>query len=371
MSKPPIRPRAPPHRRKFLSLAAGSIAGTLAMPAIVRAQAPIAWKLATAWPRDARGGGANAARLAELLPAMSGGRITVSLFAAGELAAPAELFDAVSAGTAEMGHGTSADWQVRDPAFHFFAGVPFGLSGHEHAAWLRFGGAQALWRRAYDPFGVVPFFAGSTGVPAAGWFRNPVATPDDLKNLPMRATGLSGEIWRRLGVAPVAVPLEEIVSAFNAQKIDAAEANGLWQDYDLGLATLGARCYAPGFRAAGPTLELIVNRAAFEALTDDLKVIVRAAAAATALETYSDFTYNNLAVMQILQDRGVSVAELPEEIVRAAGAAAETLLDEIAASSPIAREAYDSFVGFRRKAVAYAKAGDEAALRLRTIGLRG
>lgn len=365
---PDRRPTKSTSRRNFLGLTAG-LAGALASPAIVRADTPTTWKLATGWPRDARGGGVNARRLGEQIAALSGGRLTVQIFAAGELADPAELFDAVSAGTAELGHGTSADWPVRDPAFHFFAGVPFGLSGQEHAAWLRFGGGQALWRRAYEPFGVVPFLAGSIGVPGAGWFRDPIAEPGDLLDLPMRGAGLSAEVWRRLGANIVSLPPESIAAAFADGTIAAAEWMGPWRDYDLGLASVAKNYYVPGFRSIGPSVELIANRDAHDALPDDLKAVVRVAAAASAMETYADFTYNNIAVIEPLIAAGVSVQELPEPIVRAAGREAEALLAEIAKQSPIAGETYRSFDTFRQRAVAYTPAGDAPALRLRRLAL--
>lgn len=357
-----------PDRRRVLGLAAG-LAGGLASPAIVRAEAPVAWKFATAWPKDARGGGMSARRLAEQIAALSAGRLTVRIFAAGELASPADLFDAVAAGVAQLGHGTSADWPVRDPAFYFFSGVPFGLSGHEQAAWLRFGGGQALWRSAYEPFGVVPFLAGSIGVPGAGWFRRPISELGDLMNLPMRSAGLSAELWRRLGANIVSLPPEGIAAAFAAGSIDAAEWMGPWRDYDLGLAAVAKNYYVPGFRSIGPSIELIANRAAFDALPDDLQAVVRAAAAASALETYADFTYNNITVLPPLIAAGVAVRELPEAIVRAAGREAEALLAETGAASPIASETHRSFFEFREKAVAYTSAGDEPALRLRRMAL--
>lgn len=357
-----------PDRRRVIGLAAG-LAGGLAAPAIVRAQSPISWRLATGWPKDARGAAANARRLAEMIGSTSGGRLTVQVFAAGELADAAELFDAVAAGTAELGHGSSADWPVRDPAFHFFSGVPFGLTGHEHAGWLRFGGGQALWRRAYEPFGVVPFFAGSIGVPGAGWFREPIARLADLMNLPIRAAGLSGELWRRLGASIVAVPPEGIAAAFAAGTIAAAEWMGPWRDFDLGLAAAAKNYYVPGFRSPGLSLELIANRAAYDGLPDDLKAAVRVAAAASAMEAYADFTYNNINVMQSLTAAGVSVQELPAPVVLAAGREAEALLAELGTRSPIAGETYRSFVAYRQKANAYSPAGDEAALRLRKLAL--
>jgi TRAP-type mannitol/chloroaromatic compound transport system substrate-binding protein len=358
-----------PDRRRVLSMTAASLAGGLAAPAVVRADAPIVWKMATAWPKDAPGGSSNARRLAESIAEISGGRLTVQRFADGELVGASELFDAVSAGTAELGHGTSAGWQKRDPSFHFFSGVPFGLLGHEHAGWLRFGGGQALWEQAYAPFGVLPFFAGSFGTLAAGWFRAPIMGLADVEGLPMRSEGLGGEIWRRIGVNVVALPRQDIVPAFKAGAIDAADWLGPWGDYDLGLASVAKNYYVPGFRGVGLSIELIANRAAFEALPNDLQAVVRAAAAASATETYADFTYNNISFLMPLAEAGVTIRTLPEAIIRAAGREAEALLEEIAATSPAAAEAYQSFVAFRAKAVAAAPHGDLADLRMRAVAL--
>ena len=43
---------------------------------------------------------------------------------------------------------------------------------------MYFGGGLDLWREVYDGFGVVPFYAGSSGVQAGGWFaRRSTASP--------------------------------------------------------------------------------------------------------------------------------------------------------------------------------------------------
>src|SRR5690606_9164162 len=111
-------------RRTMLGAGAGALAGTLAAPAVVRAQAPLQWKMATSWPKNTPGVGVNAQRCADMITAMSGGRIEIRFFAAGELVPPFEVFDAVSGGTVELGHGSPYYWQGKDQSFHFFSGVP-------------------------------------------------------------------------------------------------------------------------------------------------------------------------------------------------------------------------------------------------------
>ncbi len=358
-----------PHRRRFLAQLGAGLTGGVAAPAVIGAAAPITWKMATAWPKDAPGVAVSARRLAEAIATMSAGRLVVQSFAAGELVMPVDLFDAVSAGTVELGHGSSAAWRDRDPAFDFFSGVPFGLLAHEHAGWLRFGGGQHLWERAYGPFGIVPFLAGSFGILAAGWFRQPLSDVAALSGMPMRAAGLTAEVWRRLGVKVVDLARDDILPAFKEGTVDAAEWLGPWSDRALGLSAVAGNYYMPGFAGPGRTIELIVNRAAYDALPDDLQAVVRAAAASEVVETGADFGYNDIAALDQMTQAGVVVRPLPDAIVRAAGVEAEAMLKEIAATSPVAGETYDSFVAFRAGALAFAVRGDYEALRMRAIGL--
>jgi TRAP-type mannitol/chloroaromatic compound transport system substrate-binding protein len=357
-----------PNRRRVLGLGIGA-AGGLAAPALVQADEKRVWRMTTAWPKDAPGAGTNANRLADMIGTLSGGRLTIQVFAAGELVAPSDMFDAVAAGTVELGHATSDAWQGRDQAFHFFAGVPFGLTGHEHAGWLRFGGGEQLWERAYAPFGVVPRFAGVIGPQGAGWFRREISTPLDLKELRMGIGGLGAEIMHRLGVETVSLPREELVVAFRDGKIDAIEWISPWNDLSSGLLDYAKLYYMPGFQGIGAAIELIVNGAAHEALPSDLKAVVRHAAMASAMETYADYTYNNISVAQPLVENGVELRTLPDAIVRTLARESEALLKEIAASSPMATEVYLSFAAFRAKATEYAKTGDLAALQMRQTAL--
>lgn len=360
--------RRGPDRRHVLGLGFG-LAGGLAAPAIVRADDKYAWRMATAWPKGASGAGANADRLAEMIGTLSGGRLTVEVFAAGELVAPADLFDAVAAGTIELAQGTSNAWQARDQAFHFFSGVPFGLTGHEHAGWLLFGGGQELWERAYQPFGVVPRFAGSFGPQGAGWFRKEISTPADLKELRMGIRGLGADIMRRLGVATVSLPRDELVQSFRDGAIDAVDWANPWNDYGTAMSDHAKLYYMPGFQGIGGAIELIANKAAHDALPDDLQAVIRHAAMASAMETYANYTYSNIVLVGPLAGSGVEIRTLPDAIVRALARESEALLKEIAASSPMATAAFGSFLSFRASAVEYARTGDLAALQMRQAAL--
>ena len=149
-------------RRQFMKTgAAGLAAASLATPAL--AQGTRQWKMVTAWPKNLPGPGVAAQRLADRITTLSGGRIEVKLFAAGELVPGRGVFDAVSEGTAELYHAVPAYWGSKSKGILLFGSQPFGLRADEQVGWLQHGGGQALYDEMYGRFGLVPFLCGNSG----------------------------------------------------------------------------------------------------------------------------------------------------------------------------------------------------------------
>lgn len=144
------------------------------------------WKMVTSWPKNFPGVGVGAERFATLVNEMSNGRLKVKVYAAGELVPALEVFDAVSRGTAEMGHGAPYYWKGKVPAAQFFCALPFGPNAQEMNAWLHRGGGMELWEEVYKPFGVLPMACGASGVQTAGWFNKEINSVDDFRGLKMR-----------------------------------------------------------------------------------------------------------------------------------------------------------------------------------------
>ena len=146
-------------RRDFIKQAGGaSLALGASTVGITAAQAKPAynWKMVTAWPKNFPGLGTGANRLAELIGELSGGRIQVKVYGAGELVPAFEVFDAVAQGTAEIGHSTAYYWKGKSETAQFFTTVPFGMTAQERNGWLYHGGGLELWTELYDQFGLVP-----------------------------------------------------------------------------------------------------------------------------------------------------------------------------------------------------------------------
>ena len=82
------------------------------------------WKLITTWPKNLPGLGTAPVRMADDVRAMSNGRLDIKVYGARELVGAFEVFDAVSQGTAQMGHGAAYYWRGKIPVAAMFATVP-------------------------------------------------------------------------------------------------------------------------------------------------------------------------------------------------------------------------------------------------------
>jgi len=354
------------NRRAFLAAGAGIAFGALGAPAVVKAQSPLNWRMVTSWPRNSPGPGWTAQRLAEKITRMSGGRLTITLLAAGEMVPPLEVFDAVGAGTAEMAHTASLFWSGKAPAAALFTAGPFGLTAVEHNAWIYHGGGQALWDRLYEPFGVKALMAGNTGMQMGGWFKKEIKNLDDLAGLKQRIPGLGGAILQKLGGTPVTLPPGEIFSALQSGLVDGAEFLGPWSDSAFGFHKVAPYYYWPGYHEPNGTGECLVNAERFAALPDDLKEIVATACAAENSISLAESEWHNAeALEKLVTDRGVSLREWPDDVLTAARKAAGEVLDDLAAKDGLSGEIVASFRAARDQAASWGRVGYESFYKAR------
>ena len=229
------------------------------------------WNLVTSWPPGLPGLGVGVQNLADRIGKASNGRLQIKVYSGGELVPALEVLDAVSRGTVQMGHDSAYYHRGKVPAAQYFTTVPFGQTVHEINAWLYYGGGLELWRELYEPFNVIPFVAGNTGVQMAGWFNKEINSVQDLKGLKMRIPGIGGEVMQRAGATQITVPASEIFTALQTGAIDAAEWVGPYNDIALGLHKAARYYYYPGWHEPGPMLQLTVNIDAWNKLPADIQ----------------------------------------------------------------------------------------------------
>lgn len=314
------------------------------------------WKMVTAWPKNFPGLGVGAERLAAAITAMSGGRIEVKVYGAGELVPALEVFDAVRGGVAELGHSAAYYWQGKDPAFSFFTAVPFGMTAEEINAWFYQGGGLRLWEEFYRPFGLVPFPAGNTGMQMAGWFNRKIEGVEDFAGLKMRIPGMGGRVIEKLGGVAVNLPGGELFTAMQTGTIDATEWATPYNDLAFGLYKVARYYYYPGWQEPGAALECIVNAEAFDALPESLRAIVAAACHVANSEIHADYVArNDDALKTLVNKHGVELLRLPDEVLeRLRGVSAEVVRQSVA-SSAAGQRLYAAYREFQDKVAAWSK----------------
>jgi TRAP-type mannitol/chloroaromatic compound transport system substrate-binding protein len=322
-------------------------------PSVSGNQESIEWKLVTTWPKGLPGLGSAPENFARRVGEMSNGRLTVRVYGAGEVVPPFEVFDAVSQGVAEMGHGASYYWKGKIPSSVFYTAVPFGMTAQEMNGWLHYGGGLELWRELYAPFGVRPFAGGSTGVQMAGWFNRELKSASDLDGLKMRIPGLAGEVFAASGGTAVRLAGGEIYTSMQTGVIDAVEWVGPYNDRTLGLMEVAEYYYYPGWHEPGAMLEFTVNQQAFDRLPADLQAIVEGAARATNQDMLDEFTArNNQSLNSLLDDYAVKLRPLPDDVMDVLHRNSVVALEQLKTGDPMAQKiaaSYEEFLGGVRR----------------------
>ena len=352
-------------RRSLARGGALGLAGALAAPALAQTDKR-RWRMVTSWPKRLPGPGMSAQRIAERIGALSGGRLEITVSAAGEVVPAFEVLDAVGSGVAEMGHSAAFYWQGKEPAAAFFTTVPFGLLPNEHVAWIDAGGGQALWDELYAPFGVKPFMGGNTGVCMGGWFRREIKSRDDVRGLKVRSLGLGGEVYRRLGAVAQTTAPGEILVALQSGVIDGAEFVGPGSDIALGLYRFAPFYYGPGFNKPNGTGECIVTLKAWQTLDAEMQAIVAHACAAEASFALAEMERLDIEALATLTTRdNAQLRTFPPDLIAAARTTASDVLSELAGKSAGAQKVHDSYVAFRGKVSAWSRISLQAVLEAR------
>ncbi|WP_420858706.1 TRAP transporter substrate-binding protein [Marivivens marinus] len=310
-------------------------ASTLAAPAV--AQGTRTLTMVTSVPEGFAVFDDAAQHFADLVTAMTDGALTVDKKPAGSLVGALEVFDAVSAGQADMYHSADYYFMNQHPAYAYFTAVPFGATGPEMMSWYQHGGGKELHDELGQIFGLKSFLAGNTGHQPGGWFNKEINSAADLQGLRFRMPGFGGKALGLTGASVQNIPGGEIYQALSSGAIEAAEWIGPFADERLGLQEVCEYYYTSGFHEPGSALSAAMNRDVWDSLTPAHQSIVETAAAATHSWSLAQSNANNAAALERLKASGVKVLQFSDDIWDAFGAASKQALDEFMGDDLFAR----------------------------------
>jgi TRAP-type mannitol/chloroaromatic compound transport system substrate-binding protein len=358
-------------RRSFLKNTAlgGSAAAATTLAAPAYAQGNRTLTMVTTWGRGLAGVFDAAQRAADNINGMADGALTIEVKGAGELVGAFEVFDAVTAGQADLYHGADYYFVGQHPAYAFFTSVPFGMTAQELVNWYYHDGGAAFHDELGEIFGLKSFLAGNTGAQAGGWFSKEINGPEDFNGLKFRMPGLGGLALGKLGASVQNLPGSEVYQALASGAIDGTEWIGPWADEKAGFQEITKTYYTAGFHEPGAGLSIGMNRDVFNELTPAQQKMVEIGCAEAHQWNLAQFLSNNGAALQRLQSAGVKTMEFPNSVWDAFGEASNAVHQENMGDD-IYKRVYDSYMASMASSSSWIQKSDGAytAQRDRVLG---
>ena len=258
-----------------------------------------------------------------------------------------QVLDAVGNGNVECGYTSGYYYLGKDPSLALVTCLPFGLSSRQHWAWLTHGGGRDLYKEVYRDQGVVGIPAGNTGAQMGGWFGKEIKSVEDLKGLKFRIAGYGGNVLGKLGVVRQQLGGTDIYPALERGVIDGAEWVGPYDDEKLGFHRVAPYYYYPGFWEYSPSIDLMVNAKAYEALPAEFRAVLDAACAEAWHWMAARYDVLNPAAMRRLLAGGAQLRGFPREVLTACYRASQELFTEIGEQNPRFKRIHEKWDTFR------------------------
>jgi TRAP-type mannitol/chloroaromatic compound transport system substrate-binding protein len=295
--------------------------------------------------------GTSIVELADQLKAASGGDIVMKVYEPGKLVAPFEILDAVATGKVNAGYFAAGYWEGKMPGISLFTAVPFGPEAPEFLAWMFRGNGLKLYQDYYTKNGydVWAMPACVLSPETSGWFNKPINSVEDLKGLRMRFFGLGGKAMEKLGVSVSLLPGGEIFPALEKRALDGTEFSMPAIDQRLGFYKVVKYNYYPGWHQQATFLDLMINGKVWRGMTDQQRALIKMACMANLTNTLAHTeAIQGPVIRENVEKRGVTNKYWSDEMLAAFEKAWEEVATELAAQSPLFKEAYEDLQAFRK-----------------------
>ena len=288
-----------------------------------------------------------AQHFADSVKLASGGRLDIKVFSAGELVGAMESFDAVSKGSAQVGHDWPGYWKGKNENFVSFASVPFGLDAEGYNIWLYERGGLEQMQELYGRYNLT-VFPGGNGGQEMGLFSNKKATSlKDFKGMRLRTVGWFMDIMNQAGASVTPLPGGEVYLALERGVIDAAEFSAPAINFPMGFDDITKYVIEPGIHQPSVQCSLFFNQDAWNTLPADLKWIVKIAAKETQL--WSNTWIENLNIQAINKfNEKVEFVTMDDEALSAMAKTTKNYLDGLKAKNPDVKKTLDSQEAFKQ-----------------------
>jgi TRAP-type mannitol/chloroaromatic compound transport system substrate-binding protein len=335
------------HFGKVFATAAGAVAlSALLAGGAAKAQS-VQWDMQSTYPGSLTQLGTLGIYIQDQIALVSGGDIKLTFQEPGAIVPALEVFDAVATGAVDAGWSTPGYWAGKVPSLQLFSAVPFGPGAGEYLAWMFFGGGEAMMQEIYAPYGIHSETCGIIAPEASGWFKKEITSVQDLQGLKMRFFGLGAKVMEKMGVATQLLAGGDIYPALELGTIDATEFSMPAIDLKLGFYQVAKHYYFPGWHQQSTLFDLMMNKDAYDALTDTQKAQINSVCGDAIRYGLAEGEAIQFAALQELQKNGVQIHTWPPEILAALETAWGEVVAELVATDAEFARVWESLSAFR------------------------
>lgn len=297
-------------------------------------------------------------RIADNITKFSSDTIRVQFFEPGALVPAIQYLDPVASGALKMAYGTPGYHVGQEPALAFYTAVPFGPGFGEYLAWIFYGGGHDLFDEIMAKYNIKGRICNAIPPEASGWFRQPVASINDLKGIKMRFFGLGARVMEKVGVSTQILAGGDIYPALELGSIDATEFSMPSIDETLGFHQIAKHYYLPGWHQPTSLGEILFNMDTWNEFSDFQKDVVGIVCDANITQEYVDGEAKQGAAMYRMEnEHGVTVHQwAQEDLDKLEALWAEVAVEEAAKDATFAK-VYKSYSEFREKHKSWGERG--------------
>lgn len=212
----------------------------------------------------------------EMIEAYTNGRVKMNLHVPGELVGAVKEYDAVSMGSLDFGMGCTCYAINRCRACPLYCDCPASLSGTEELVWLydyKGGeGLKILQDLFAKHFNGAKVFIHSIVSGEVWLFANTeIKSLDDVRKLKMRASGLRGDVYRKMGATVTMLPGGEIVPSMETGVLDAFEWSNLAMGEKMGFHEVTKYFYFNPVKSSHGSFIILFSKSVWNSFPDDIK----------------------------------------------------------------------------------------------------
>lgn len=306
------------------------------------------WKMQSLW----QAGTVNQKvfeQFTERIKKLTNGQLEIEPIPVGTIVGYTETLDAVGAGILDGHHSGGPYFAGKEPALALTSDLNGAYENpYQAQMWFEYGGGLELTREIYAKFNIYyvgPVWWGVESVPA----KKELATVESFKGVKMRSPeGLGADIWQRIGVGVVTLPGSEVYTALDRGVIEATDWGTLGMNQDLGYHRIAPFPLYPGFHSM-PAAEIAVNMDKWNALPDNIKLIVEVATRDFARDMIQQIALVDLKAAADAKAQSVTLVNWSQAERRKFRNIAREAWAAWAKKSPMAARVLDSQLKFLKK----------------------